>query len=192
MDFLVDFISKNSNLPIESVKQFRALFTLKSVKKKHILAKMNETPTDFYILKEGIVRSFFTDEKGRELIRSLYVPITSTGALSALILNKPSKISYDCLTDCEVYVGNFSEFKKLVENEIHVSIMYNKILENIFIKMEARIFELSMLNATERYLKVKKEIPNIEKLIPQYHIASFLNITPVQLSRIRRDLINKK
>ena len=58
--------------------------------------------------------------------------------------------------------------------------------------MEKRIYELTVLNATQRYLKLQKEIPNIDRLIPQYHIASFLNVTPVQLSRIKKELYSKK
>jgi len=41
-------------------------------------------------------------------------------------------------------------------------------------------------------LKFKKDNPGIENLIPLYHIASYLNITPVQLSRIRKDLYKTK
>ena len=66
--------------------------------------------------------------------------------------------------------------------------LYNNLLELIFIKLEDRFYELSTLNATELYLKFKKYNPGIENLIPLYHIASYLNITPVQLSRIRADL----
>ena len=65
-------------------------------------------------------------------------------------------------------------------------------MEDAYIKKEKRIFELSMLDATDRYLKIRKDLPNIEKQIPQYQIASFLNITPVQLSRIRKDLLMKR
>ena len=61
-----------------------------------------------------------------------------------------------------------------------------QILENIFFLLETRIEELAFLNATELYLKLKKEIPDIETLIPQYHIASYLNIKPESLSRIRK------
>jgi hypothetical protein len=57
--------------------------------------------------------------------------------------------------------------------------------------MENRIHDLTSLDATELYLKLKSESPEIEKLIPLYHIASYLNVTPVQLSRIRRDLYKK-
>jgi hypothetical protein len=53
------------------------------------------------------------------------------------------------------------------------------------------VYDLSVLNSTERYIKLKKEIPDIENLIPQYHIASYLNITPTQLSRIRREYYSR-
>jgi len=34
------------------------------------------------------------------------------------------------------------------------------------------------LDATQRYLKLRTQIPNIDDLIPQYQIASYLSITP--------------
>lgn len=64
-------------------------------------------------------------------------------------------------------------------------------LESIFLLLESRIYDLSVLDATERYLKLKNEISNIEEFIPQYHIASYLNISPVQLSRIRKEIYSK-
>ena len=44
------------------------------------------------------------------------------------------------------------------------------------------------LNESERYEILKKRIPDIDNLIPQDQIASYLNITPVQLSRLRREM----
>ena len=192
MEFIIDLISKNNKLPVKTINSFNKLLSYQSVKKKHVLAKAGETPTDFYILKKGVVRSYFLDKKGREVIQSLTVGGSSTGAFSSLILDKPSRIFYDCLTDCEFYVGDFKEFKKLTKKDINISLLYTKVLEDAYIKKEKRIFELSMLDATDRYLKIRKDLPNIEKQIPQYQIASFLNITPVQLSRIRKDILMKR
>ena len=56
--------------------------------------------------------------------------------------------------------------------------------------MDKRNRELSSLDAKQLYLKLLEEKPQILKSIPLNHIASYLNITPVQLSRIRRDLKN--
>jgi hypothetical protein len=44
------------------------------------------------------------------------------------------------------------------------------------------------MDAKAQYLALLKKMPNIEELIPQYQIASYLSITPVQLSRIRRKI----
>ena len=50
------------------------------------------------------------------------------------------------------------------------------------------IREMSLVNknATERYIDFKQIYPGIEKRVNQIHIASYLGITPVSLSRIRR------
>jgi hypothetical protein len=69
--------------------------------------------------------------------------------------------------------------------------MYANALESIFLLLEARIYDLSVLNATGRYLKLKKQIPNIENIITQYHIASYLNVSAVQLSRIRKEMYSR-
>ncbi|MBL4642043.1 MAG: Crp/Fnr family transcriptional regulator, partial [Flavobacteriaceae bacterium] len=99
---------------------------------------------------------------------------------------------YDCLTDAEILVGDFPAFIKSTEEHHDLALFYNRILESIFIRTEKRIYDLSVLNATERYLKLKTDIPDIENLIQQYHIASYLSITAVQLSRIRKELYSKK
>jgi hypothetical protein len=57
--------------------------------------------------------------------------------------------------------------------------------------MESEIFSLAVLDASERYLKLQEEIPDIDNIMTQYHIAAYLNITPVQLSRIRKKLYSK-
>lgn len=191
MTFLIDFISEFTDLPKKSTDKLIELVSVKKLKKKDTIAAIGEVPKNFFILKSGVVRSFYKDEKGKEYIRNLFTPIKATGALAALVLDKPSRLTYDCLTDCEVYVLNFKAFKELTIQDKGIANLYARVLETIFIVLESKIYDLSVLNATERYIKLKKQSSNIENLIPQYHIASFLNITPVQLSRIRKEIYSK-
>ncbi|MFY0604742.1 MAG: Crp/Fnr family transcriptional regulator [Flavobacteriaceae bacterium] len=192
MEFITNFVSSLSVISKPSKEAFLNLLSIKSFKKGAVIAEYGEVPTHFFVLKSGIVRSYITNDKGKEFIRSFFVPVTSTGSFSALILEKPSRLTYDCLTDCEIYTGDYKAFKDLTSKHIDLANMYSTVLERIFIRMEKRIFELSVLDATKRYLNLKKEIPNIDNLIPQYHIAAYLNITPVQLSRIRKELYSRK
>jgi hypothetical protein len=63
--------------------------------------------------------------------------------------------------------------------------LYVGYLEHVFSINEDRHLKILSKDAKERYLDLKKNIPDIDDLIPQYQIAAYLNITPVQLSRIR-------
>jgi CRP-like cAMP-binding protein len=60
-----------------------------------------------------------------------------------------------------------------------------KLAENYFMVKEQREIELVLLDASQRYRLFQQEYPGLENRIPQYHIASYLGITPTQLSRIR-------
>ncbi len=51
---------------------------------------------------------------------------------------------------------------------------------------------ISHLNASEKYLFLKNDIPNTENLIQLNQIANYLNITPIQFSRMRKNINNSK
>ena len=66
-----------------------------------------------------------------------------------------------------------------------------KMLEHAYIKLEKTVISLGTKDAKERYLSLLNRLTGIEDLIPQYQIASYLGITPIQLSRIRKGLKEK-
>ena len=187
----IAFINLLNPLPKKSSDKLLAITRIKDLKKGDTITNTEEKPNDFYILKSGIIRSFYTDKNGKEYIRQIFTSSMATGALGALILNGISRLSYDCLSNCEVYAINFKDFKNLIKTDKELSLLYAATLEISFLRLESKVYDLSILNATERYLKLKKQIPDIENLIPQYHIASYLNITPIQLSRIRKEIYSK-
>lgn len=191
MDYLKDFTESLGHFPKTSVQKLIDLAKKVSFKKNEILSKVGHVSKDFFIIKKGIVRSYHQDEKGKQYIRTIFTANRATGCLSSLITGEICQLTYECLTDCEFYQFNFKEFKQLAKKDIQISILYSKMLESLFLIMESKIYDLSVLNATERYLKLKEELPTIETLLPQYHIASYLNISPVQLSRIRKEIYSK-
>ena len=188
MDALLKNIRKIYPISKKSSEQLKGIFKEKKFKKKAPLSFKNHISTKFFIVKSGILRSFITDDKGKEYIKFIYTKHAVVGAFSSLIRKKEKNVIIDCLTDCDLIEVDFAEFKNLANSNKEILQLYNNLLELLFIKLENRFYELSSLNATELYLKFKKDNPGIENLIPLYHVASYLNITPVQLSRIRKDL----
>jgi CRP-like cAMP-binding protein len=160
-------------------------------KKGKELVSLKEKSSDIFFIKKGITRSYYTDSKGKPHTRFLFTAPQACASLASLILDNPSTMTHEALTDCIVLKGDYRKFKKLASTNIEISNLYSSLLENAFILMDERNRELASLDAKQLYLKLQKEKPQIIKSIPLNYIASYLNVTPVQLSRIRKEL-NKK
>lgn len=182
------FVSQYIDDTEEVVSIFLDLVEYVEYTPQEYLVKINEYTSDFYIIKEGIVRSFLLTDKGKDTTTSLFLPGEISGAILSMVRNDPSDINYQALTNVKVYRANFHELKKCTLSSHKLATFYVKLLEKIYIMLEKIIFNISTLDATERYLQLREAIPNIDNIIAQKYIASYLNITPVQLSRIRKSL----
>ncbi len=191
METIKEFVSKYHTLSPDSLSKFEDLFSKKTYKKNEVLYRSGEASSKFFILLEGVARSVVIDRNGKEKTRTLFkAPAIFTSLISSLN-SEPSKAEFNCLTDTILFEGNFLKFVELTRIHHDISILYSKCLEEAFINMKDKATILSTLNATERYLYLKKQIPDIEKLIQLNHIASYLNITSIQLSRIRKKVYSK-
>jgi len=183
------FLNSFAEIDEDSFKKLEKIASYKTLKKNEIIAKEDEIPSPkVYMLVSGIMRAYINVESGKQYNKKLFAPKSFVGPLTAIITKKPSKLTYETLTECKVLEANFEAFLDMCKTDIKLSNFYNRILEILFIEYERRNIELMSLNATERYLNLRRRIPNIDDLIPQFQIASFLNITPVQLSRVRKKL----
>jgi len=69
---------------------------------------------------------------------------------------------------------------------------FRMLLESHFIATHKRINDTLSASAEERYLVFLKTYPSLVEQVPQGHIASYLGITPQSLSRIRKELAEKR
>ena len=122
------------------------------------------------------------------LSKSIFVPKIILASFRALITQTPSECVYETLTDCEIYEVDYTKYKSLCDSNTEILSFHSSFLEKLLCQHDAKHIELLTMDAKERYLKLRKVIPNIDNLIPQYQIAKYLSITPVQLSRIRAKL----
>ncbi|MFD2725916.1 Crp/Fnr family transcriptional regulator [Hyunsoonleella rubra] len=183
-NFLNSFgdISKETFAKLQNISKFRKFEADIQV------AEFGKVPSKIYLLTSGVMRAYITSESGKEHNKSFFFQMSFAGSLTALIKKVPSEIVYETITACEVYEIDYYKLQALCKTDIEVNNLYSRILEQVFMRYEKRQLELISLDATQRYQKLKKDIPNIDVLVPQYHIASYLSITPVQLSRIRKKL----
>ena len=192
MDFIGTYIkSLKPDVSQDTIDSISSLTSYASYKKGDVLVKEGDKSDKCFLLISGIVRSYIEGKNGKEHTKMLYIAPALTGALSSLIMNQGSESTFECVADCEIAEVSYYKIIEGCESNHEKAILHYKMLEQAFVKREQKIHDLCVLDGTEHYLKLKKELPNIENLIPQYLIASYLNITPVQLSRIRKELYSK-
>ena len=171
-----------------SFDQMLGASSCKQLKAGDILVDSGDVPSKIYMLNKGVMRSFVRLESGKEVTKSLFLPITILASFDALLNQSPSNSIYEALTDCDIYILEYFQFKALCESNIEILGFYAKFLETLICEKDKKHIELLTMGGKARYLNLRKMIPNIDNLIPQYQIAKYLSITPVQLSRIRAKL----
>lgn len=182
------FLNEIGTIDEDAFKELSKLSKYKKVSSKTKLAEAGKIPSKVYMLISGVLRAYVTLESGKQHNKRLYSPYSFAGALTSMIRKQPSIIVLESLTECEVFEIDFPGLKQLCNENVYIGQLYIKVLEHTFIAYEDRNLDLMTLSGTERYKKLRIQIPNIDDLIPQYQIASYLSITPVQLSRIRKSM----
>jgi CRP-like cAMP-binding protein len=171
--------------------KLQALFTEKTLKKGDYFAKNGEKAVYLGFLKSGVIRAFYTNEEGEEYNKHFFIPYTLVGAYSSLITGNPNLIAQQALTDCEMLVAEYAQMTQLYATCPDLERMSRRYAELSYVHKEAREIELVLLDAEKRYAIFQKQYPDLEQLIKQYHIASFLGVSATQLSRIRRKMSQK-
>lgn len=157
------------------------------VKKGTLLIEPGEVQTHMPVLIKGVFRGFLLDEDGRDITDCFAV---SPGDIVAgcNVMEGPSLISMEAVTDCQVAMLPMAAVKEKMGRNMEALQLYNRYL----MKALQRHWEEKMLmhccNAMQRYQWFLKMYPGLIDTVCNKHIASFLGMTPVTLSRLRRQL----
>lgn len=188
MQELFDHINNISPISEEAFSVLQPAFSPMRLKKDEFFVKEGAYAARIGFLTKGVVRAFFLNQEGKEYSKQFFMGPTFIGAYTSLLTKQPTKIAQQALTDCELLVINYSELESAYEKFHDIERLGRRIAEGYFMEKEQKELEMALLDADKRYLILRKHFPGIENLVPQYHIASYLGISPTQLSRIRRKL----
>jgi hypothetical protein len=93
--------------------------------------------------------------------------------------------------DSQLLIISKEELEKLYQSNPNYERAGRLIAEYLFANWESKLRDTIFLSPTERYKNLIKTRPGVLQRVPQYHIASYLNITPQYLSQIRKKIISE-
>jgi CRP-like cAMP-binding protein len=169
-------------------QRVKPLFTEIKLKKGEHFIEEGQLATQFAFVQSGVIRGFYRDQHGAEYNKHFFVAPSIAGGYTSLITGKPNQINQQALNDCQLLQANYQSFTALYDTCPDLERVGRRFAERYFVEKERKEIEIVLLDAESRYRIFRDDYPGLEQHIAQYHIASYLGITPTQLSRIRKKL----
>lgn len=153
------------------------------------LLRVGELPAALWFVEQGLMAASFLDAQGRERIHAFYPELQWLGQLEPSL---PSPLTLQALEDCRLRVLPHQVLQRWQAEEPQLGELLWQGLNCQVQRLVAREQQWLMLDASSRYQRFMREEPALAQRLRQVQIASYLGITDVALSRIRRRLRQPK
>ena len=181
---LFQYFSKFNPLSKEAEKAIAEISRIVTIKKNKELQPIGHTCKTIYFIKKGVARIYYFKD-GIDVTERFFFEDSIIARVESLFTGKPSRKAIQILEDAEIIAINSNQLFKLYDSFPDVERLFRKIFETAYVETVNRIEGIQFHSAEERYNALLSEAPNVLMRVPLKHVASYLGITQVSLSRIR-------
>ncbi|OOE40924.1 hypothetical protein BZG09_16035 [Salinivibrio kushneri] len=155
---------------------------------KEYIFERGDFVSDVHFLISGVGRYFYIDSEGNEWNKSLVKQSGAFSSVSSLVEGSASTFYAQALTQSLVAAIKYEHLILLAKESDEWADFLRKLYERLTLKKEKREASFLLLNARERYEEFLLEFGSESELIPLRHVAMYLGVTDVTLSRIRKEM----
>ena len=137
-----------------------------------------------YFVEKGMVRQYYYKNK-KDVTEHFSFEGRIVFCIESFLKQEPSRLIVEALENTKLYAIPYDALHNLMVRNQAMEMLYRKILEHVAISSQEHADSQRFENAAERYDRLLKEKPEIILRAPMVHIASFLQMTPETLSRVR-------
>lgn len=169
------------------LSQMAALGELVEFAANDLIVAAGDDENKLYLLIDGLIRKYYLDYQGNDLTHQ-FLESGQVFSTQHVVFSGQVMCNFEALESCKMVCFDYERVQALMKKEPLLTQVYIGILEETLRIKLLREAALLAESATERYIKLKAEIPDIDQRVNHGHIASYIGVTPVSLSRIRRTL----
>lgn len=149
-----------------------------------VFLRTGEVQSKVYLLIRGVARGYFVDVDGGDHT-DCFCFRCGTPAMPPCAFDEPSPENLAALTDCVMVVLPLQETMRLVHNYPALSELYARFLTDAMCLHNHTRHVMCSMTARQRFEWFLEEYPGLIFDVSNRHIASFLNMTPETLSRMK-------
>lgn len=183
-NLIINYISQYIQLTEEEKNFIEKQNLIRFYKKNTVLLAEGQTSKECYFVLKGCVRGYFIIN-GEEKTTDFFLENDSINPVS-YINKKPSDYFLSCLENCVLAVGDDTRNEQLLKQVPRLEGMLVKMTTSLLTQNKSFLDSFKVLTPEMRYVQLMETRPELFQRAPLYHIASYLGITPVSLSRMRK------
>jgi CRP-like cAMP-binding protein len=187
MEQLIKYIHQMIHISEEELDFFLSSCYVKTFKRKAVLSLPNSVPNEIFFINKGLIRVIITDNEGIDHTIHFALENQFIADYSSFMMKLPALYTLEALEETEVVVLPRSAIEWGYANLKEGDKLGRQVAEFYFIYHDNRIKNLYARTPKERYDSITEVFPDIHNRVPQHMIASYLGITPVHLSRLKKE-----
>lgn len=139
-------------------------------------------------IEKGLVRQFY-NKNGKEVTEHLGVDHTIFMCIESLFKEEPTRLQVEALEATLVYILPKAKLEAAAIRNVNIQMLYRKILEESLIQSQVHADLMRFETAPNKYKRLCELSPQVVLRAPLTYIASYLQMTPETLSRIRSGVL---
>ncbi|HEX5001704.1 MAG TPA: Crp/Fnr family transcriptional regulator [Bacteroidia bacterium] len=186
MEQIRQLMKQMINVSEDELNSFLSQAITKTFKRQESVSRPNAIPNEIYFINTGLIRVIITDNEGMEHTIHFALENQFIADYSNFIQKQSSLYTLQAVEETQVVVLPRSAIEWGYKNLQEGQKMGRLIAEFYFIYQDNRIKNMYARTPKQRYDSITDVFPNIHNRVPQHMIASYLGITPVHLSRLKK------
>lgn len=155
--------------------------------KGEIILGEGEVCRHIYYIEKGLVRQFYF-KKGKDVTEHMAPEGEIIMCIESLFKEEPTHLQVEALESVLIYALPKSKLEEVALHNVNIQILYRKILEESLINSQIHADLVRFETAQDRYKRLCKLSPQLALRAPLVYIASYLQMTPETLSRVRANI----
>ncbi|MEM9022620.1 MAG: Crp/Fnr family transcriptional regulator [Bacteroidota bacterium] len=184
-----EFARAHIELTEEDLTLIDKVLEVRQVPKKTILVEEGRTMREIYFVSKGCIRLFYNKD-GEEITGLFFTENQFAASLDSFLRQVPSTQVLETLEPCELLVLHYNQLQWVYRKFPKFERMGRLVVEQRYVIAQQMLSSYILHSPEERYQQLMTEQPELLQRIPQHYIASYLGITPVSLSRIRKRIFS--
>ena len=158
--------------------------------KGEMILREGEVCRNIYYIEKGLVRQFYF-KKDKDITENMAVEGSIVMCIESLSKEEPTLLQIKAIEPAIIYALPKAKLEQVALHNVNIQILYRKILEESLIQSQIHADMVRFETAKNRYLRLYKMSPKLILRAPLVYIASYLQMTPETLSRVRATTILK-